>query len=445
MRTPAFSPMSSVLNVLIVVIGVAFALPAYCPSAKKFGSGPPATCTLPTDPNNLPPSQLEQWFSETIFNDLFPFANLGWGGSPCSPYSYESFIIAARYFPDFGTSFPNTIYTPEQNARRDLAAFFAHIIQETGENNKALYNTSLTQKQAAACFYRGGLFNWFQRGPKSSFLDPAHPGYDPQDGAKCVSDGLYCRQNTELNFWYPCSNETSGTFFTGCYFGRGPLQLSYNFNYGQFQNWLALHNIFVDLLNHPNLVMTKTDPPLAFMASLWFYMTPQPPIPSMHDIILGAWNPGAPNLAANYSGPIFGPTSLIINNQCGGEDPSEPGGDGESRRIKAFKWFCNYFQVPIGEDRLLTCKNMVQQFKDMKYLLSYQPDWSKTWKNEPCNCAPANYSGIVPYFDPAYYPQSFVNTNDENRKRCVKSLYENPAMYSMNTNNSPCLNYLPPL
>jgi hypothetical protein len=43
----------------------------------------------------------------------------------------------------------------------------------------------------------------------------------------------------------------------------------------------------VDLLTQPNLVMTNTAPPLAMLASLWFYMTPQPPKPAMHDIILG--------------------------------------------------------------------------------------------------------------------------------------------------------------
>ncbi|PIO60864.1 hypothetical protein TELCIR_17631 [Teladorsagia circumcincta] len=28
------------------------------------------------------------------------------------------------------------------------------------------------------------------------------------------------------------------------------------------------------------------DPPLAMLASLWFYMTPQPPKPSMHSIVV---------------------------------------------------------------------------------------------------------------------------------------------------------------
>lgn len=37
---------------------------------------------------------------------------------------------------------------------------------------------------------------------------------------------------------------------------------------------------------------------------------------------------------------------------------------------------------------------MPEKFDAMRYNLSYQPDWSATWKNEPCTCAPAGYSGI---------------------------------------------------
>lgn len=40
---------------------------------------------------------------------------------------------------------------------------------------------------------------------------------------------------------------------------------------------------------------------------------------------MGNWVAGARNQAANYSGAIFGPTSLIINNECNGEDKEEPG------------------------------------------------------------------------------------------------------------------------
>ena len=62
------------------------------------------------------------------------------------------------------------------------------------------------------------------------------------------------------------------------------------------------------------------------------------------------------NEAAGYSGPIFGPTSLVINNECTGEDPTAPGGGGENRRIRAIKRFCQYYQVPAGNESTLTCK-----------------------------------------------------------------------------------------
>lgn len=114
----------------------------------------------------------------------------------------------------------------------------------------------------------------------------------------------------------------------------------------------------MDLLKNPNLILTKSNPPLALIASLWFYMSPQPPNPAMHDIILGFWNAGKKNKAAGYSGPIFGPTSLIINNECQGVDSKVPGGGGENRRIRAFQWLCSYFGVSPGTDALLTCKSM---------------------------------------------------------------------------------------
>lgn len=60
------------------------------------------------------------------------------------PYSYEAFIIAARYFPEFGSGLPmnkSTLndYTIDDLRRRDVAAFFAHVVQETGENNQMLF------------------------------------------------------------------------------------------------------------------------------------------------------------------------------------------------------------------------------------------------------------------------------------------------------------------
>ena len=79
--------------------------PTKCPDAHKYGHGPPSTCNIPTDPNDKPHSGIESWLTRDVFNDLFPKSNLGWGPSQCSPYNYDAFVIAARYFPNFGTQY----------------------------------------------------------------------------------------------------------------------------------------------------------------------------------------------------------------------------------------------------------------------------------------------------------------------------------------------------
>jgi len=157
------------------------------------------------------------------------------------------------------------------------------------------------------------------------------------------------------------------------------------------------------------------------------------------------WEAGEENSDEGYMGPILGPTSLIINNECNGEDEETPGGPGENRRIKAFKWFCSYFNVPTGSEDTLTCKNMVQKFDEMSslYNISWQPDWTTTWKEQPCNCAPALYGGMVPYYQPNYYPKNFVDLNEQNRKVCVTAMYTSPTRYSLNPNTTACLKYLP--
>ncbi|EGT47131.1 hypothetical protein CAEBREN_24989 [Caenorhabditis brenneri] len=422
--------------------------PDFCPEHPVYGKEPDEDCPQPSDPNELKKSPLEKWFTKQIFDDLFPKSNIGVGPHPCLPYSYESFVIAARYFPEFGASHPNKQFKADEHHKRDVAAFFAHALQETGENDASVYNnTDLTLEQAHECFYRGGFYNWFERGPNSSFLLPTSPGFSPSDGKRCTDEGQYCKDDPILNFWYPCNSDfeshSDQDYHKGCYFGRGALQLSWNYNYGLFQQFLLTKGIKVDLIENPNLVITKMDPPLAMMASLWFYMTPQPPKPSMHQIVTGDWKPSSKNRRAGYQGAIFGPTSLIINNECGGEDPDEPGGPGESRRIKAFKWFCKYFKVPVGSERTLSCKGMLDGFDAVQHMYSWHPDWGNMWKSQSCDCAPAPYGGPLPYYDPKLYPHEFTKQNDRNRLRCVYSMYESPETFRLDESNSPCLKHKP--
>lgn len=100
------------------------------------------------------------------------------------------------------------------------------------------------------------------------------------------------------------------------YHGRGPIQLSYNYNYGQ-----ASEFIFGDknvLLANPEKVIE--DGVIAFQTGIWFWMAQQYPKPSCHDVMIpGKFVPTAEQLAIGLK-PGFGSTVNIINGgvECGG-------------------------------------------------------------------------------------------------------------------------------
>lgn len=100
------------------------------------------------------------------------------------------------------------------------------------------------------------------------------------------------------------------------YHGRGPIQLSYNYNYGQ-----ASEFIFGDknvLLANPEKVIQEGV--IAFQTAIWFWMAQQYPKPSCHEVMIpGKWTPTAEQLAIGLK-PGFGATVNIINGgiECGG-------------------------------------------------------------------------------------------------------------------------------
>ena len=75
------------------------------------------------------------------------------------------------------------------------------------------------------------------------------------------------------------------------YFGRGPIQLSWNYNYGAFSKVLveSTYDSKMWLLENPSEAASSGY--VAFTAGLWFWMTPQSPKPSMHDVVTGFWEP----------------------------------------------------------------------------------------------------------------------------------------------------------
>ncbi|WP_237484796.1 glycoside hydrolase family 19 protein [Vibrio hippocampi] len=76
------------------------------------------------------------------------------------------------------------------------------------------------------------------------------------------------------------------------YYGRGIIQLSWNYNYGAFSEWLFVNGMMTDLiteratlLKRPDYVATNGE--LSILSGIWFWMTPQGAKPSSHDVIYG--------------------------------------------------------------------------------------------------------------------------------------------------------------
>ena len=129
------------------------------------------------------------------------------------------------------------------------------------------------------------------------------------------------------------------------YYARGPFQLAWNYNYGRFSN------IFYEddydsrkiLLEYPERV--HEDPFTVFSAALWFYMTPQAPKPSMHDVVTGYFEPNTEDEDVGIMGG-FGTTINIINgaDECGFPSVSA------NNRVEWYEDFLDYFGISDDED-----------------------------------------------------------------------------------------------
>jgi chitodextrinase len=76
------------------------------------------------------------------------------------------------------------------------------------------------------------------------------------------------------------------------YHGRGIIQLSWNYNYGPYSSWLFKNGFRPDLITSEYILLTRPDyvatyGDLAMLSGIWFWMTPQGPKPSCHDVLYG--------------------------------------------------------------------------------------------------------------------------------------------------------------
>ncbi|KAD7477695.1 hypothetical protein E3N88_00831 [Mikania micrantha] len=117
----------------------------------------------------------------------------------------------------------------------------------------------------------------------------------------------YCDEN---NTQYPC-NPSKG------YYGRGPIQLSWNYNYGP-----AGRSIGFDGLNNPETV--ATDPVISFRTAFWFWMN------NVHSVI----------------GQGFGATIRAINGmECDGGNSATV-----SARVQYYTQYCDQLGVAPGDN-----------------------------------------------------------------------------------------------
>lgn len=196
----------------------------------------------------------------------------------------------------------------EKDRKRELAAFLANVAHETGGGN-------LSEGGYKADESETGLF-WNE---EVGLIGTTTPHYVSPDSN-----------------WPPVEGKS--------YHGRGPIQLSYNYNYGPCSK--VLYGTKDTLLNNPELVVENSPEggALGWETGIWFWMTPQPPKPSCHEAILGTWRPGKSAKNTEYNGS-FGLTIVVINAEAGRE---------VSRRGRNYLSFAKQMGLDVGNEKIDT-------------------------------------------------------------------------------------------
>jgi predicted chitinase len=247
-------------------------------------------------------SALGDILTENQFNDLFPMRNRF--------YSYAAFIKAVREMGLIKVRVARRAASVYQFTRTDKSTGRSVIIRQDEDWNedwaKKKPDSVYTIVYAGFCADKD--LQTSKKELSAFFANIAHETRHGQDGR--YNDGLMFVHENNITLPYIADNDNYPAVAGKKYYGRGPMQLSYNGNYGY-----ASDCIFGDkkiLLNNPALV--ETDPVVAFKTAIYFWMTPQTLKPSAHDVITGKWQPGAADKAAGRT-PGFGMTINIINGQ----------------------------------------------------------------------------------------------------------------------------------
>lgn len=167
----------------------------------------------------------------------------------------------------------------------------------------------------------------------------AHMAHETRNGTNNkFNDGLMLIAETDKNATYITANLIYPATAGKKYYGRGPLQLSYNGNYGFASD--CIYGNKNTLLNNPDLV--SSDSVIAFETAIYFWMTPQSLKPSAHDVIIGKWIPTISEAQKNYKSG-FGLTINIINGKL--ECNQGDGNTAMNDRIGFYQYFLKKFNI----------------------------------------------------------------------------------------------------
>ncbi|KAI3866158.1 hypothetical protein MKX03_008762 [Papaver bracteatum] len=203
---------------------------------------------------------LERIATPEFFSGIVSQADSGCAGK--NFYSYDAFLEAAKSYPSFGRT------GSMDDSKREIAAFFAHVTHLTG-----------------------------------------HFCYKEEING---SSKDYCDKG---NKQFPCASGKG-------YYGRGPIQLTWNYNYGP-----AGKSIGFDGINDPDTV--TSDAVISFKTAFWFWMN------NIHSIITS--NQG------------FGPTVRAINGmECNGGNS-----EAVQARVSYYNTYCTQLSVEPGNN--LSC------------------------------------------------------------------------------------------
>lgn len=273
---------------------------------------------------------LSDVISTSEWNTFFPHRfnpddRSGTGTLPTTPakdfYSYANFAEAVSRMSNIRIIFERRCGTNAYRLTRiDKSTGASKIIRTDADFNSSTNNIIMETLDYATFAGEGDLAT--RKRELCAFLanisQETTGGWPTAPGGQ-YAWGLYFREEQGFegtnNIGYRIDDATYPPAPGKSYHGRGPIQLSYNYNYGQVSEF-----IFGDknvLLANPERVIE--DGVIAFETAIWFWMTQQYPKPSCHDVMIpGKWIPTSEQSVQGLR-PGFGATVNIINGgiECG--------------------------------------------------------------------------------------------------------------------------------